>query len=516
MSISVRFEIRRDSSANFASQNPVLLNGEPAWETDTDKMKFGNGSTPYNSLPYFAPASGVQSLEPADTSVVVGGTGSAPTVRTNTLDVLATQHPAVAAWSNNGQKITDIANGASSSDAAAFGQVPQIDTTATDIQPLGGQAAGSTGKAADAGHVHPATGLVTGVSQGDASIVVGGSASAPTIETGTLSTIATLHPPSADWSNNGHKITGIGNGTASSDAAAFGQVPVIDSTSSDIQALGTQAAGTSGKAADAKHVHPLTGLVTSVTNGDASIVLGGTAAAPTIVTATLDEIATLHPPAGNWSNNGHKITDVLNGTAANDVAAFGQIPVIDSTTGDIQPVGTSAAAGSTAKAADAGHIHEGVLQVVEGAGISITSTDSAGHGVVTVSAAADISPTQLSFGAASTPTLDPTGQHYTSLYGEYIQWWVLTGNPSAISFLNWLTSTPGTGQLGTMELWLTQDGTGSRIMPWVNGTNFYFPGDLVQQPTQYPGKTTRFILRQIGGTPTSPTIAIAEWGAFSA
>lgn len=35
----------------------------------------------------------------------------------------------------------------------------QIDGTAADIQPLGTQAAGGTGKAADAGHVHPTTGV---------------------------------------------------------------------------------------------------------------------------------------------------------------------------------------------------------------------------------------------------------------------------------------------------------------------------------------------------------------------
>jgi hypothetical protein len=41
-----------------------------------------------------------------------------------------------------------------------------IDSTATDIQALGTQAAGGTGKAADAGHVHPTTGiaLLTGAS----------------------------------------------------------------------------------------------------------------------------------------------------------------------------------------------------------------------------------------------------------------------------------------------------------------------------------------------------------------
>ena len=36
-----------------------------------------------------------------------------------------------------------------------------IDATAGDIQPLGAQAAGSIGKAADAGHVHPTTGVAT-------------------------------------------------------------------------------------------------------------------------------------------------------------------------------------------------------------------------------------------------------------------------------------------------------------------------------------------------------------------
>ncbi|MEU1663576.1 hypothetical protein ABZ547_08170 [Streptomyces sparsogenes] len=38
--------------------------------------------------------------------------------------------------------------------------VVQLDGTSTDIAPLGTQAAGSTGKAADAGHVHPTTGVL--------------------------------------------------------------------------------------------------------------------------------------------------------------------------------------------------------------------------------------------------------------------------------------------------------------------------------------------------------------------
>jgi len=68
------------------------------------------------------------------------------------------------------------------------------------------------------------------------------------------------------------------------------------------------------------------GTVTSVTAGDTSIVVGGTPTDPTIETATLDVIAADHPPAANWSNNSKRITSLANGAAAQDAAAFGQIP----------------------------------------------------------------------------------------------------------------------------------------------------------------------------------------------
>jgi hypothetical protein len=68
------------------------------------------------------------------------------------------------------------------------------------------------------------------------------------------------------------------------------------------------------------------GTVTSVTATDTSIVVAGTAVAPTIATGTLDAIAAAHPAAANWSNNSKKITGLANGSAAADAAAFGQIP----------------------------------------------------------------------------------------------------------------------------------------------------------------------------------------------
>lgn len=50
--MAVRFQLRRDTAANWASANPVLALGEPGVETDTLKVKVGNGSTAWNSLAY--------------------------------------------------------------------------------------------------------------------------------------------------------------------------------------------------------------------------------------------------------------------------------------------------------------------------------------------------------------------------------------------------------------------------------------------------------------------------------
>jgi hypothetical protein len=160
---------------------------------------------------------------------------------------------------------------------AAPGDVPEVETASPLALEWGTGGGGG--------------GSVDSVTAGDSSISIGGTAANPTVETGTLDEIASLHPPAANWSNNSKKITGLANGTASSDAAAFGQIGV-----------------------------------TSVSAGDTSIVIGGTPAAPTVETGTLDVIAADHPPAANWSNNSKKITSLANGSASSDAAAFGQIP----------------------------------------------------------------------------------------------------------------------------------------------------------------------------------------------
>lgn len=47
-----KIQLRHDTSTNWQTQNPVLLEGEVAIETDSNKVKIGNGTDDYNTLPY--------------------------------------------------------------------------------------------------------------------------------------------------------------------------------------------------------------------------------------------------------------------------------------------------------------------------------------------------------------------------------------------------------------------------------------------------------------------------------
>lgn len=60
-------ELRRDTAANWTSANPTLAAGEPGYETDTFKMKIGDGSTAWTSLAYFIIFPNVQTVTSAAT-----------------------------------------------------------------------------------------------------------------------------------------------------------------------------------------------------------------------------------------------------------------------------------------------------------------------------------------------------------------------------------------------------------------------------------------------------------------
>lgn len=58
MSTLIELQIRQATAAEFASENPVLLAGEPTYETDTGLQKMGDGTTAYNDLAYTSIQSG--------------------------------------------------------------------------------------------------------------------------------------------------------------------------------------------------------------------------------------------------------------------------------------------------------------------------------------------------------------------------------------------------------------------------------------------------------------------------
>lgn len=52
--LTYRFRMRYGTAAQWASVNEVLLPSELGNETDTGRLKIGDGITAWNSLPYFA------------------------------------------------------------------------------------------------------------------------------------------------------------------------------------------------------------------------------------------------------------------------------------------------------------------------------------------------------------------------------------------------------------------------------------------------------------------------------
>ena len=51
--MAYQLQLRRDTSVNWSSIDPILAQGEPGYELDTGKIKYGDGVTLWSALPYF-------------------------------------------------------------------------------------------------------------------------------------------------------------------------------------------------------------------------------------------------------------------------------------------------------------------------------------------------------------------------------------------------------------------------------------------------------------------------------
>jgi hypothetical protein len=70
--MTTRIKLRRDLAANWTQENPVLAAGEPGLETDTSRVKYGNGTSTWNSLDY-ASGGGAAGLTDEGNVVVTAG-----------------------------------------------------------------------------------------------------------------------------------------------------------------------------------------------------------------------------------------------------------------------------------------------------------------------------------------------------------------------------------------------------------------------------------------------------------
>ena len=93
--MSFVYQVRRDTAANWATANPTLLQGEFGLETNTQRVKIGDGTTAWNSLGYFL----ADDIADAVAAVIDGAPGAL-----NTLNELA------AALSDDSNFATTVTN----------------------------------------------------------------------------------------------------------------------------------------------------------------------------------------------------------------------------------------------------------------------------------------------------------------------------------------------------------------------------------------------------------------------
>ena len=67
-----QIQLRRDTAADWTSNNPTLAAGEVGWESDSNRFKIGHGSAAWNSL------SSADTLKTLGDILVNGSTISAP------------------------------------------------------------------------------------------------------------------------------------------------------------------------------------------------------------------------------------------------------------------------------------------------------------------------------------------------------------------------------------------------------------------------------------------------------
>ena len=114
-------QIRRDSAANWTSQNPILANGEQGYETDTFLSKFGDGVNTWTALTYF------KGYADHDDIANNGGAGSHVTITSHIAD--GTLHFTEASISITESQISDLQSYLLNITAESVGDLSDVTNT---------------------------------------------------------------------------------------------------------------------------------------------------------------------------------------------------------------------------------------------------------------------------------------------------------------------------------------------------------------------------------------------------
>lgn len=165
-----RIQLRRGTAAELAAANPVLGIGEPAFATDTNALKIGDGSTAYSSLSAISGGGGGGT---GDITAVIAGTGlsGGGTTGSVTLNVDSTfiqSGDDISLLNNNAGYLTSFTETNDLSAAVTWANVPDTNITESSVVQHSGALQVTESQVVDLGA------YITSVSE-DGSPVLGGS-----------------------------------------------------------------------------------------------------------------------------------------------------------------------------------------------------------------------------------------------------------------------------------------------------------------------------------------------------
>ena len=70
--VNTVFKLKRGTAARWAEVNPILEQGEPGFVYDSNRLKIGDGVTPWNDLPYIEGKAEVQNYDTAASFPTIG------------------------------------------------------------------------------------------------------------------------------------------------------------------------------------------------------------------------------------------------------------------------------------------------------------------------------------------------------------------------------------------------------------------------------------------------------------